>query len=484
MNMHGILKSMRTKFILSVVILLGLPLAGQQPVLAKGNVNKPIFNGGVVTVAPSARVLTAQKYAPIVKLHSQEEWFPSSVSFFHTKTYLENGHYWQHANMDGPSDWNWDGALGQNPDTDNIPIYAFILDKFEGSTPYMDVAYFMFYPYNRGKRVVGTFWGNHVGDWEHVTIRFSRTSGNVYVPVKVTMDAHGNARTYNWSDSNIQKQGDQVVVYSAQGSHGLYNRTGNFTYKYAGVEPLTDYTNSSGKTWNTKNNVVTIEKEWRSDENTTPITGLHIGDSPSCPGGYYRAPNRIGDLLNGDLNEGNGGDYVYLCLARDDNTHPITDLKIDVEPTDAETACNSGYNNISGYNTVNIRGDHNSSMSHMDICKSTTVNNLPIIDLYISGGECAVQYETVQYDVGGHGNINDGGEDIYLCVKRTQFSQYECTASDKKTRNAESCNDWLNYKVRWGRPKRGTCMFGECQLNAGPTAPIMKGVIANPNVFE
>ena len=36
-----------------------------------------------------------------------------------------------------------------------------------------DLVYFFYYPYNRGKEVLFTIWGNHVGDWEHITVRLA-----------------------------------------------------------------------------------------------------------------------------------------------------------------------------------------------------------------------------------------------------------------------------------------------------------------------
>lgn len=35
----------------------------------------------------------------------------------------------------------------------------------------VDLIYFSFFPYNLGKVALGSVYGNHVGDWEHVTVR-------------------------------------------------------------------------------------------------------------------------------------------------------------------------------------------------------------------------------------------------------------------------------------------------------------------------
>ena len=54
------------------------------------------------------------------------------------------------------------------------PVYAFYAEKGEGV---VDLVYFFWYPYNRGKEVLDTIWGNHVGDWEHITVRLTEGRG-------------------------------------------------------------------------------------------------------------------------------------------------------------------------------------------------------------------------------------------------------------------------------------------------------------------
>ncbi|MCP3942798.1 MAG: Vps62-related protein [Desulfobacteraceae bacterium] len=98
----------------------------------------------------------------------------------------------------------------------------------------------MFYPYNQGKQgcafLQGDYgidgwtdiddgvcslaeiagydksYGNHVGDWESVTIRFL---GNT--PLYVYLSAHGDRPQYNWNQ--FEFDGTRPIVYSALGSH-------------------------------------------------------------------------------------------------------------------------------------------------------------------------------------------------------------------------------------------------------------------------
>ncbi len=62
----------------------------------------------------------------------------------------------------------------------------------------------MFYPYQRGKYINPVLWdetwyGNHVGDWEHLTVRL--VSGR---PYRVFLATHGWGTTYEFGDPNLK----------------------------------------------------------------------------------------------------------------------------------------------------------------------------------------------------------------------------------------------------------------------------------------
>ena len=46
-----------------------------------------------------------------------------------------------------------------------------------GAAPSFHATYWMFHPFNEGKWALGQQRGNHVGDWEHVSIRVQVSSG-------------------------------------------------------------------------------------------------------------------------------------------------------------------------------------------------------------------------------------------------------------------------------------------------------------------
>ena len=162
-------------------------------------------------------------YAPRVWLHPDEEYFPSSVEFafpFMTRFLAGDSNYWirSTAALDSPSD-TLPFFAG---DLDGAPVYAFYADK---GSQIVDLVYFFYYPYNRGKSVVDTIWGNHVGDWEHITVRLMRGPDDALTPLQVYFSAHDFGGAYDWA--SVERFADtHPVVYSAWGSHGVWSTPG------------------------------------------------------------------------------------------------------------------------------------------------------------------------------------------------------------------------------------------------------------------
>ncbi|MCK5229525.1 MAG: Vps62-related protein, partial [Desulfobulbaceae bacterium] len=280
-----------------------------------------------IEFADSDKHLLLQKYAPRVWLDSTEIYMPSSVEW--AFPYLErfqhpDMNYWLQTveELDTPSSVLPFFA----GDFDSAPVYAFWLKKKipVGATNInvIDLAYFFYYPYNRGKEVINTIFGNHVGDWEHVTVRltwqYDAISGWTVKPFQAYVAAHDFGGAYDWDDSRLQKVDDtHPVVYSALGSHGLWIEPGR--HKYGEVcwpicEDLVDWC-SEGSPWDTWNSLVGFDftdkqglggeiwPTWMSD------TFTEAGDcgDPSEPGcgaiyrwgntewgsvsGYYRLTN-------------------------------------------------------------------------------------------------------------------------------------------------------------------------------------------------
>lgn len=219
-----------------------------------------------------------KQYAPLVYLHSDEAFNPSSVEFFQRYMNIDfnNSHWKTKQPIDCASCTNLDFFKGQSVETDKIPVYAMIVPKPNIGKDITDVFYWFFYPYNRGKRVCispiytnGNCWGkystfgHHVGDWEHVTIRFKDDQ-----PQQLYLAQHNFGQSFDWGDYRVQYiQGldsdNQTVnmrpiLYSAKGSHGTYAEPGEYVYyKIFNGDKLVDKTNK-GNAWQTWQNIILI----------------------------------------------------------------------------------------------------------------------------------------------------------------------------------------------------------------------------------
>ncbi len=228
--------------------------------------------GSDVPVDDQTKVEYLRRYAPRVYLHSEEAYWPSSVewSFHFLKRYWSdsNKHWWllTKEELDEPSSV-LPYFCGVNPSKskslqvellklEDVPVYAFWLELEPMPGEVVDLVYFFYYPYNRGKQKVNTVFGNHVGDWEHVTVRLtqqgdSQTLAPSEDAASIVVSAHGNDTRYTWSQVD-RVEGTHPIVYSAKGSHGSYLAHGGHTYnKTLG---LTDFMNA-GTAWDTWNEV-------------------------------------------------------------------------------------------------------------------------------------------------------------------------------------------------------------------------------------
>jgi hypothetical protein len=233
--------------------------------LDKSAIANPEFWGVPVTTA------TAQQYAPRVWLHGSEAFFPSSVDFFmpnvHQETWGPDTYLVTNQGLGCSSCTNPPFLTGQRPDQTPVPVYADVVNRT--NTTITDVIYWQFYPYNLGKEVcIGAYssklgcagyyqtFGNHVGDWEHVTVRF--VDGR---PAQVYLGSHDGGRTMFYGDKFLYLAGGHPEVYSARGSHGLYAEEGRHYYKFLpNGDALADDT-QRGMAWDTWNNVVTFQPQ-------------------------------------------------------------------------------------------------------------------------------------------------------------------------------------------------------------------------------
>ncbi|NTX01026.1 Vps62-related protein [Myxococcus sp. CA040A] len=186
--------------------------------------------------------LTVLQYAPLVWLHPDEYYWPSSAEFFLANV-TPVGYFMETREPLGCASCTDPAFLhGQRPDpTTHVPMYAQIIPRTQAGAPTQttDVVYWMFYPYNGGKRVCVGFYnavhsclgkfstfGNHVGDWEHVTVRF--VDGR---PTHVFMAQHAEGQLFVYGDKALGLLNFHPETYVAFGSHGAYPDTGSHVYK-------------------------------------------------------------------------------------------------------------------------------------------------------------------------------------------------------------------------------------------------------------
>jgi hypothetical protein len=226
-----------------------------------------------------------KQYAPKVWLNSNEKFMPSSVEWafpYLTRYKNSDGKYWikTKKSLTSPSDWSLDVFKGN---LQTAPVYSFWQDK--GTD--VNLVYFFYYPYNRGKEVLGTIFGNHVGDWESIVIK-TRKTDNTLLPYSISLAYHSWYSDYNWND--ISKEDTHPIIYSANGSHGSWKDPGKHVYqKIKGIYPLEDNC-GAGIAWNTWNNVKCFDYENKQGINTswpawlnTDYSNPGTGDS-SIPG--------------------------------------------------------------------------------------------------------------------------------------------------------------------------------------------------------
>ncbi|MGQ0839988.1 Vps62-related protein [Actinokineospora sp.] len=217
------------------------------------------LSGAAVTVA------TARAFAPRVWLHPAEYYFPSPVESFLDNVHESNGYLVTNQALGCDSCTEPAFLDGVRPNSTAVSAYAEVIHRTDNGVPtdVTDIIYWMFYPYNNGKRVCiglmspagclggySTF-GNHVGDWEHVTLRFI---GNR--PAKIYYSQHADGQEFTFGDKYVRLADWRPDVYSAKGSHGSYPGVGVNTYReLPNGAKLTDET-GVGILWDTHSALV------------------------------------------------------------------------------------------------------------------------------------------------------------------------------------------------------------------------------------
>ncbi|KAJ5797914.1 uncharacterized protein N7503_007210 [Penicillium pulvis] len=138
----------------------------------------------------------------------------------------------------------WDGITpDSNGRTGNATGCAIVVVNHGAGK--VDAFYFYFYAYNKGDKVLGLEFGDHIGDWEHNMIRFVNGTPQA---VWFSQHASGQAFTYN----ALEKDGLRPYAFSANGTHANYAIVGQHDHTIPGLNLpaglLLDYTDK-GVLW-------------------------------------------------------------------------------------------------------------------------------------------------------------------------------------------------------------------------------------------
>ncbi|TKY58465.1 Vacuolar protein sorting-associated protein 62 [Spatholobus suberectus] len=189
-----------------------------------------------------------QVYSPTMCLHPDEEYLPSSVNWFFSNGALlyKKG---QESNpvpiapngTNLPQDHNTDGAYWLDLPTDAVnkdrvkkgdlqsaKSYVHVKPMLGGT--FTDIPIWVFYPFNGPSRAKVEFItvklgkiGEHVGDWEHVTLRVSNFNGELW---QVYFSQHSKGTWVDSSQIEFQSGGNKPLYYSSLHGHASYPHPG------------------------------------------------------------------------------------------------------------------------------------------------------------------------------------------------------------------------------------------------------------------
>lgn len=249
-------------------------------------------NNNFITLSylPNLKQIEAlfEVYSPLIYFHPNENHMPSSVNwYFQQGTLLyskeeeskpvpietdganlpqggsNDGAYW----IDLPLDDNAKVEIKKG-DLASTKVYLHIKPML-GAT-FTDIVVWIFYPFNGpGTAKIGLAdiplgrIGEHIGDWEHLTLRISNFNGVLH---KIYLSQHSKG---SWIDASLlefQNDSNKPVVYSAKDGHPLYHKPGLVLQGSGGIGIRND-TAISDKFLDTREKFCIVSAEYlRGDE--------------------------------------------------------------------------------------------------------------------------------------------------------------------------------------------------------------------------
>ncbi|KAJ0762285.1 putative vacuolar protein sorting-associated protein [Helianthus annuus] len=244
------------------------------------------LKGNLTNSMPDLNQIEAliQAYAPVIYFHPDEQYLPSSVDWF-----FQNGALLYHkGNESKPDLVERNGSNlpqgGSNDETYwlDLPLDGSSKDRVKkgdlqdacayfhvkpvSGGLFTDIAIWVFYPFNGGARAKVEFinislgkLGEHVGDWEHVTLRISNFNGELN---SVFFCQHGWGKWVSASGLEYHT-GNKPVVYASLHGHASYPKPGRVLLGSGGADiGVKDDTDKSDKMMDTGVKAVVVATEY------------------------------------------------------------------------------------------------------------------------------------------------------------------------------------------------------------------------------
>ncbi|CAB4321707.1 unnamed protein product [Prunus armeniaca] len=227
-------------------------------------------------------------YSPLIYLHPDEVYLPSSVGWFFSNGALlykkqgdavaieptgsnlpqggsNDGSYW----LDLPVDKSASERVKKG-DLLHYQVYLHIKPMM-GST-FTDIVIWVFYPFNGPATAKVEFFnislgkiGEHVGDWEHLTLRVSNFTGELW---RVFFSQHSGGTWVDASQLEFEN-GNKAVGYASLHGHALYPKAGLVLQGSGGIGIRNDSAKSN-KVLDTGQSSLLVSAEYLGSAVTEP----------------------------------------------------------------------------------------------------------------------------------------------------------------------------------------------------------------------
>ncbi|XP_021818730.1 uncharacterized protein LOC110760726 [Prunus avium] len=247
-----------------------------------------LSNSHIYMPNPTQIEALLEVYSPLIYLHPDEVYLPSSVGWFFSNGALlynkqgdavaieptgsnlpqggsNDGSYW----LDLPVD---KGASERVKKGDLLACQVYLHIKPMLGSTFTDIAIWVFYPFNGPARAKVEFFnislgkiGEHVGDWEHVTLRVSNFTGELW---RVFFSQHSGGTWVDASQLEFEK-GNKAVGYASLHGHALYPKAGLVLQGSGGIGIRND-TDKSKKVLDTGRSPLLVSAEYLGSAVTEP----------------------------------------------------------------------------------------------------------------------------------------------------------------------------------------------------------------------